>query len=97
MYLNLARLLWGFNIEHARDENGNILPVDFTTDGLLPGAMCTAIPFQCCTPPFQFGCLMLAITVRSPKHEKILRQEWMEAEKVGVDFSHMQWDKSTAA
>lgn len=53
MYLNLARLLWGFNIEHARDESGNIIPVDFTTDGLLPDAMCTAIPFQCCTLPFQ--------------------------------------------
>jgi hypothetical protein len=43
------------------------------------------------------GCLMLAITVRGPKHETILRQEWMEAEEVGVDFSHMQWDKSIAA
>jgi hypothetical protein len=40
---------------------------------------------------------MLAITSRSPKHERILRQEWMEAEKVGVDFSHMQWGKSIAA
>jgi len=49
MFLNLARLLWGFNIEHARDQNGDIIPVDFTTNGLQPGAMCNAKPFQCCT------------------------------------------------
>jgi len=46
--INLARLLWGFNIEHAR-ENGKIVPVDFTTDGLVPGAMSNAKPFKCCT------------------------------------------------
>jgi len=38
----------------------------------------------------------LVITVRSPKHEKVLRKEWEEAEKVGVDFSHMQWGKPIA-
>lgn len=50
MVINLARLLWGFNIEHAKDENGNIIPVDFTTDGLVPGAMSNAKPFECCIP-----------------------------------------------
>ena len=38
-------------------------------------------------------CLILAITVRSPEHERILRQEWATAEKVGVDWSQIQWDK----
>ena len=56
MFLNLARLLWGFNIKHAKDENGNIIPVDFTTDGLVPGALSNAKPFACCmfpsSPPF---------------------------------------------
>ena len=36
--------------------------------------------------------LMLAITVRSPQHEAIFRKEWAEAQKVGVDFSHVKWD-----
>ena len=49
--INLARLLWGFNIEHAIDENGDPIPVDFTTDGLVPGAMSNAKPFQCCRIP----------------------------------------------
>jgi len=35
----------------------------------------------------------LAITVRSAKHERILREEWATAEKVGVDFSVVQFDK----
>jgi cytochrome P450 len=51
VFINLARLLWGFNIEHARDEKGEIIPVDFTSDGLMPGAMSNAKMFQCCTAP----------------------------------------------
>jgi hypothetical protein len=43
------------------------------------------------TPRHYF--LILAITVRSPKHELILRQEWATADKVGVDWSQIQWDK----
>jgi hypothetical protein len=46
--INLARLLWGFNIDLAKDGNGDIIPVDFTTDGLVPGAMSNAKPFECC-------------------------------------------------
>jgi len=34
------------------------------------------------------------ITVRSAKHEKILREEWAEAERVGVDFSTVRFDKN---
>ena len=34
----------------------------------------------------------LAITVRSKKREKILRQEWAEAQKIGVDFSGVQYE-----
>jgi hypothetical protein len=33
------------------------------------------------------------IHVRSPKHEEILRTEWVEAQKVGIDFSNVQFDK----
>jgi hypothetical protein len=31
--------------------------------------------------------------VRSPKHERILREEWAEAQKTGIDFSKVQFDK----
>jgi hypothetical protein len=46
--LNIARLLWGFNIEHAKDENGNIIPVDFTLNGLMPGVLSNPKPYKCC-------------------------------------------------
>lgn len=48
VFINTARLLWGFNIEHAKDENGEIVPVDFSFDGMVPGAMSNAKPFKCC-------------------------------------------------
>jgi len=47
LFINLARLLWGFNIERARGENGEIIPVDNTTKGLLPGFMSNPKPFRC--------------------------------------------------
>jgi hypothetical protein len=92
IFLNLARLLWGFNVEHAKDENGNDIPVDATTEGLVPGALSNPKLFKCCTiPGFGWG-LIVAITVRSKKRERILRQEWAEAKKVGVDFSGVQFE-----
>jgi hypothetical protein len=48
VFINLARLLWGFNIEHAKDEHGNIIPVDASSDGMLPGAMSNPKYFECC-------------------------------------------------
>ena len=48
IFVNLARLLWGFNLELAKDEAGNIIPVDFSTDGLVPGALSNVKPFKCC-------------------------------------------------
>jgi cytochrome P450 len=53
VFLNLARLLWGFNIEHAKDENGNIILVDSTIHGLVPGALSNPIPYKSCTFPFR--------------------------------------------
>jgi len=29
--------------------------------------------------------------VRSPKHEKVLREEWAEAQKNGIDFSGVKY------
>jgi len=52
LFINVARTLWGFNIQHARDKKGNIIPVDTTTKGLMPGAFSNAKPFPCCTSLF---------------------------------------------
>jgi hypothetical protein len=48
LFINIARMLWGFNIELAKDVDGNVIPVDFTTAGLIPGAFSNPKPFQCC-------------------------------------------------
>ena len=36
---------------------------------------------------------MIDIRVRSPKHEHVLREQWAEAQKVGIDFSNVQFDQ----
>lgn len=105
-------------MELAKDQNGRVIPVDFSKDGLVPGALSNVKPFKCCMSlsrllkcslvfavvincswVFSGGVygvygmwLILAITVRSPQHEAIFRKEWAEAQKVGVDFSHVKWD-----
>jgi|SRR5271156_3006224 len=46
MYINIARTLWGFDIDFKRDENGEKIPVDFTlTTGLNPGSNTSPKPF----------------------------------------------------
>ena len=31
LFINMARILWATNMEHARDENGEIIPLDIET------------------------------------------------------------------
>ena len=50
--LNLARLLWEFNLDIARDERGEIILIDFTLNGLMPGVLSNPKPYQCCMFPF---------------------------------------------
>ena len=82
LFLNLSRLLWGFNIEHDKDENGNEIPVDYSLEtGIMPGGFTVPKPFAA------------KITVRSPERAKILREQWELAQKTGVDFSDITFDK----
>jgi hypothetical protein len=79
LFLVLSRLLWGFNVALAKDENGNEIPVDATLKGVMPGATSVAIPFKC------------SITVRSPKHERIFRREWADAQRDGIQFEEINF------
>jgi len=90
--VNIARLLWGFNLTLAKDSDGNIIPVDFTTKGLSPGFLSNPKPFKCCIY-LSSPCLLTAITPRSPAHERILREEWEEAKKTGLQFETSQIEK----
>jgi cytochrome P450 len=47
LFINLARLCWGFDIRHAKDDEGNEIPVDATFKGMLEGATATPRPFKC--------------------------------------------------
>jgi cytochrome P450 len=48
LFINVARLMWGFDLQLAKDENGREIPVDPTfTTGYLPGGMAIAKPFVC--------------------------------------------------
>jgi Cytochrome P450 len=47
MFINIARTLWGFNINFKRDSDGKIIPVDFSLKGTEDGSNCTPKPFAC--------------------------------------------------
>jgi cytochrome P450 len=49
MFINFARVLWGFDIDFKRDENGEKIPVDFSLWGTEPGSNCTPKKFACGT------------------------------------------------
>jgi len=79
LFINVARLLWGFNVGLAKDEQGKEIELDFSTKSLQPGSSSVVRPFPC------------EIRVRSEAHEKILRREWEEAKERGVGFGHIKW------
>ena len=47
IFLNYARILWGFDIDFKRDAKGVKIPVDPGLGGMNPGMFCNAKPFQC--------------------------------------------------
>jgi len=79
LFINFARLLWGFDVMHALDDCGNAIPVDYGTTGLQPGSSSVAKPFQC------------QIKARSKAHARQFRKEWELAEAEGIDFSQIKW------
>jgi hypothetical protein len=92
LFVNIARLLWGFNLDFAKDENGNDIPIDFTTKGLSPGFLSIPKPFKCCIFPSVFV-VDVAITPRSAKHAKVFRDEWEEAKRTGVQFERTHLER----
>ena len=36
---------------------------------------------------------LIDLRVRSPNHERVLREQWAEAQKVGINISNIQFDK----
>ncbi|KAJ7746276.1 cytochrome P450 [Mycena metata] len=61
IYINIARILWGFNLGKARDENGQEIDVD--TFAYTDGFNSVPLPFP------------ISITPRSPGHVVIIERE----------------------
>jgi hypothetical protein len=53
MFITTARFIWGFHLERARDKNGNFIPIDFTTKGMVPGSFSSPKPFPCGNIPLR--------------------------------------------
>jgi hypothetical protein len=71
LFINIVRTLWGFNIEKSRDKAGNV--VEPETE-MAPGFLSVPKPFKA------------HITVRSPQHEKVIREAYEEAQAKGINF-----------
>jgi cytochrome P450 len=70
LYINISRVLWGFNIRKTRKDGQEIEP----TQEMIKGFFSVPIPFEC------------DITPRSEEHVRIMRREFEEAEREGVRF-----------
>lgn len=69
LFLNIARVLWAFNIAKKRDENGDEVQPN---TAMVPGWMTIPQPFEC------------AITPRSEEKADLIKRVWLEAKK-GLD------------
>lgn len=77
LFINIARLLWAFDIENTLDEAGNTVKVDplAYTQGFNSGPL----PFQA------------RFVVRSAEKKKALEQEWNDAEKeIGIILAQVE-------
>lgn len=68
LFLGISRMLWAFNFEKARDEQGIEITPD--TGKLTEGLFVFPQPFPA------------KITPRSEKHAQIVRQEWADAQSL---------------
>ena len=66
LYLNIARVLWAFNISKKVDTGGQTVEPEA---GMMPGWMTIPLPFEC------------EIKCRSEKKAKIVEELWLEARK----------------
>ncbi|KAI1608317.1 cytochrome P450 [Exophiala viscosa] len=71
LFINIVRTLWGFNIEKTRDIAGNVMEPETE---MYPGFLSVPKPFEA------------SIRVRSPQHEKVIREAYQEAQSRGINF-----------
>lgn len=71
LFINVSRVLWGFNLGKKKGKDGNEIPV---TAQMEPGFFSVPKPFECDIRP------------RSEKHARIMREVSSKAEEEGPEF-----------
>lgn len=71
LYINIARVLWGFNLRKKVSKDGKVIEV---TEKMEPGFFSVPEKYECDIRP------------RSAKHAEIVKKQWAEAEKEGLNF-----------
>jgi len=71
MFINIARMLWAFNLTQKTNPDGSLIDVDTTTE---KGWMSVPNHFKC------------DIKVRSEKHAQIIRSTFADAEEKGLEY-----------
>jgi cytochrome P450 len=71
LFINIARITWGFNILKKSGANGKIVEPE---TGLVPGFLTVPKPFEC------------SITPRSNAHAELMRAAFAKAEEEGIKF-----------
>jgi cytochrome P450 len=66
LFLNIARVLWAFNLSKKVDDNGQALEPE---TGMVPGWMTIPLPFKC------------DIKVRDEKKGELIEKYWNEAKQ----------------
>ncbi|KAH8886617.1 cytochrome P450 [Thozetella sp. PMI_491] len=72
LYINMARTLWAFDIQRAKNFDGTEMQPEVRTE---PGFLMVPARFRANLVP------------RSEKHADIIKHEWREAEKRGADWT----------
>lgn len=71
LYINIVRVLWGFDISKKKGPDGKLLEPDTR---MVRGFLSVPEEFEC------------EILPRSSKHEKLMRETFAAAEEEGLDY-----------
>jgi hypothetical protein len=82
LFINVARIMWAFDISKSMDENGRA--IEPSTDA-LPGFLLTPVKFACHFEP------------RSESHVEIVEKAWAQAQEEGLVWSREKGPKKKVA
>lgn len=71
LFINIVRVLWAFNISKKKGPDGKLMEPNTK---MVRGFLSVPEPFEC------------EISVRSDRHEKMIRESFASAEKEGLQY-----------